>query len=298
MLKKTLWILCLLSIGTRWHARCATQPCSDSLYHNRIECGVAELSEALADPEDEKCREFFDRWRRLVAATGADDPLIDTIYRAATDLEAVNRLGARLKPESPFVRYRLLAPAVYYILPDTIPFSLVCSMLPAGAESEIRMLNPDLLLKSDTLPDRDGVVLDPAHFSDPKHPDIPLTVTVKGPRGKLFYPLAAAPDSTLYMTEAYGEILYRTFRAYTDESLHKSRFERLVTWIPVEISTWGNCTYYPIMDIDYILLNESRTAAAVAFSGNDMDCYKLHLAPDDTGRWHPVRLEVTGTWIE
>lgn len=105
-------------------------------------------------------------------------------------------------------------------------------------------------------------------------------------------------DSALCMIGPYADLLSRTFDRGGAWDLIEKRYMQIAGWIPLQRGHWGEWSYDPVMEIDRILLNESRNQARVDIRTDDFNVYQLCLAPDSTGRWQAVKLRHVGYWCE
>lgn len=284
LIRKSLPALCLLLTATGAHGQLPEEE------KRRIGELTARFAEALQTPDGRLLDAFFERWQRQELTIGAGEPLIDTLYRLATDTVTLKRLGiGRIIPR-PRSRYDILPLTKYYILPDTLPLTDICGI------DQDRMTLAD---RPDTLPDtlpggRTGAVNRREYAVS----------------GIAFFPRSRHPERTRYLTRVYRHAVRDAIdsvwaltyqKAYSEEVEEKGKEllrrmdERITGLIPYNSYNW-ELEYYPEACVQYIAVNESRSRAAAGiilqstvYSG----CYKtfrVDLAPDGNGAWHAVRL--------
>lgn len=277
MFKSILLLFSLLAVGRQQVCGTACPPSTDSLGMEFIERSQEELLQAIDAPEDSLLDAFFSRWQRFgTPPLNDEEPLIDTLYRLATDIFALNRLGARLSSNSE-TRYHCMYETMYYILPDTLPIDRIHYI---------------------------GLCEETIHFSNPerlKHPDdsdIPFFIEREVPPARRCYPRSPDPKRALYVTKTYARIVLGIFDGYEWGSpIWTSRIERMAEWIPVGMGHWADIVFdFNAVNISHIVLNESRNEAIVLFNGNDGNIYNLYLSPDRTGRWRQVQVTTVGMW--
>lgn len=103
LIRKSLQALCLLLAATGAYGQLPEEE------ERRLEEELtARFAEALQTPDERLLDAFFERWQQQELTIGAGEPLIDTLYRLATDTVTLKRLGIGriiLRPRS---RYDIL----------------------------------------------------------------------------------------------------------------------------------------------------------------------------------------------
>lgn len=87
LIRKSLPALCLLLAATGAHGQLPEEE------KRRIGELTARFAEALQTPDERLLDAFFERWQQQELTIGAGEPLIDTLYRLATDTVTLKRLG-------------------------------------------------------------------------------------------------------------------------------------------------------------------------------------------------------------
>lgn len=114
LIRKSLPALCLLLAATGAHGQLPEEE------KRRIGELTARFAEALQTPDERLLDAFFERWQQQELTIGAGEPLIDTLYRLATDTVTLKRLGIGKIIPRPRSRYDILPQTKYCILPDTL----------------------------------------------------------------------------------------------------------------------------------------------------------------------------------